>query len=716
MKVAVEHIFTGLTAGFTGGVPAVGVTAGYDPDKTLLASFMKQYTGSNPEDKYVSIKPSAIVNNPETANTSYFCPHVYKWSDNIYWVFVAQNATAAATRTIGLYEFDSNATTLTWKGYITMSGTTISGNKTVRGLRAFVYKHTTGTVSTSGSSTTITGSGTGFQSERIAVGARIGFGSTDPTQITSWYEISTISSDTSMTISAAVDLSAGTAYVIEEIRILLACTNVTATNGGPHLIKGLNYGTFQSGGTTISEASSTDNVRASYLLKDAATTTMTVAMGVASDEQASNTDHTIYFLNLDSATTVRIHKLNIRAALTVSSGSSTSAWVFKTGTQSITGTASQVNNGRIFTVNHLSAAGDKSVWFVTTTRVYRCNVDDIIDAGTSWLSDSMNEIPPGTSTTYVATASMNQVDYSDTLDRLLIPTGNGRFATYIGEYDTSNTVPFEKIFGNLTNRLKLSTTGAGTVDGFFPAAVPTIWTEGGYIFATPSIVTTGLNWLLVFPLSPDGYYASTTGQRVVTPRLATTNATKLYRSYVEHAEYIGTYNLGFPPESFRIYYRTTGIDDNSGSWTEVPAGGDLTSVTPSSYIQFMFEFDILGEICVPARIYGVSCVFEDGSQDSHYQPSLTKSSATNRQFAWKQVSAWGSNIPNMQIRLYNTATNFLVLDDTVTGSNYGTWEYSPGGTAWSGWSAGADTVGNYIRYTADELPNNITVRALLTQA
>jgi hypothetical protein len=108
-------------------------------------------------------------------------------------------------------------------------------------------------------------------------------------------------------------------------------------------------------------------------------------------------------------------------------------------------------------------------------------------------------------------------------------------------------------------------------------------------------------------------------------------------------------------------------------------------------------------------------VYEDSGQDSHYQPSLTKSSAANRHFVWRQVSSWGGNIPDLQIRLYNAATGFLVLDDTVDVSGSGTWQYSTDGSTWNSWSASADAVGNYIRYTATTLPNNITVRALLTQ-
>ncbi len=85
MKAAVEHHFTGLTLGFTGGLPAVGVTAGYDSSKTLLSSILRQATGANPEDKYISTAPAAIVNIGEVFTAgSQFMPHVYKWSNNIY--------------------------------------------------------------------------------------------------------------------------------------------------------------------------------------------------------------------------------------------------------------------------------------------------------------------------------------------------------------------------------------------------------------------------------------------------------------------------------------------------------------------------------------------------------------------------------------------------------------------------------------------------------
>lgn len=789
MKTAVEHTFTGTTE----------LTSNpYDYSKTMIGSLMKQYTGALSTDKYVSIPPPILQNNLEATLQSFFIPHVYQWSTNIYWIFSGSNATAAATRTVSLHEYDSTAHTITWKGFITLSGTTIAGVKTIRGLRSFVYEHTTGTVSTAGSSTTITGDTTAFQTERIAVGARIGFGTTDPTAVVTWYEITAIASNTSLTISAPVNLAAGTSYVIEEIRIALDISNATLYNGGVHLIKGLNYGTFTSGGTTIIEASTTDNVRASYLLRDKAPQTFTIdittpatvscnghgfvagdlvsfstsgatptgatinttfyvsatgltanafqfsttlggasvattgtqsgthtlhsgllniGMGCANDDFVSNTEHDLYVLNNDNATTTRIHKFNLRASLTVSGGISTSAWVYKTLGLATVGTVQQVGNGRIFTVNHGSASGIKSLYFVTASRVYRCKLADVTSNSSTWLSDYMLENPPGTITTNLATAAILQVDYSSVLDRLLISTTlAGRHPVYVTTYDPNNP-QFEKMFGQITNRTKLTTTAAGASDAFFNPAALTMWTEGGRLFAMPSVVTSGLNWLGILAIGADGYYGTATGQKVITPRLATPNVSQFYRAYMQASHYTGSYELGYNPEPVRMYYRTSGIDDDSGSWTEI-ISGDLSGASPGTHIQFMLLFDVLGELCVPKKVYSVACTYEDDSvdsQDSHYLSSADLSSKTTKTFAWKHSVAFGTAVPRLKIRLYNAITGgILDTDDSTTQT--GTWEKTTDGG--SNWVAYNDTdKGNeltFIRFTPASIPDNIQVKAILT--
>ncbi len=790
MKKAVEHVFTGDTR---------LTSLSYDYSKTMIGSLLKQFTGATSLDKYVSANPPQLINLNDVAVQSFFCPHVYKWSSNIYWIFAPSNATAAVTRNIALFEYNVSANSITWKGYITLSGTTIAGAKTVRGLRAYVYKHISGTVSTSGSSTSITGSGTAFSSDRIAVGARIGFGTTDPTAVSTWYEITAIGSDTGLTISSPVTLAPGTSYVIEEIRILVSCTNATLNNGGIHLIKGLHPGVFQIGGTVISEAVSTDNVRVSYLLKDwlSATFTVTIAtpgvftkaghglavndmvvftttgalptgivantvyyvtstsltsdtftvaatlggaaiatsgsqsgthtlhsgsmavnMGIAGDYYDTATNHDLYLLNLDNATSVRVHKFNMRAALTVSAGLATGAWTHKTNIQTITGTAQQASNGRIFSVAHGPASGIKSLYFVTTTRVYRCHVASLVSGGAAWLEDSMIENPPGTITTNLATSSLAQVDYSATIDRLLITTTlSGRHGTYVAKYDPSNG-QYEKIFGQINNRTKLLSTAAGAPDAIFPAGAMTIWTEDGYLFAIPNITTAGLNWLGILPIA-DGYYSASNNQYIITPRMSTAGASSLHRAYVQTNQYAGDILLGYTPEPIRLYYRINGIDDNTGEWTEI-ISGDLSGVTPGDYIQFKIEFEVLGEFCIPRRVYSVACVFEDNSsdtQDTHYLSSADLSSKVTKTFAWKHSVAFGTTVPTLRVRLYNAITNGI-LDDDDSVTQTGTWEKSTdGGQTWGAFNA-TDKANEitFIRFTPASIPDNVQVRALLTLA
>jgi hypothetical protein len=787
MKTAVEHLFTGTTQSISS----------YDSTKTLLGSLFRQYTGLNAKDKYVAPVKSAISNTIEVSGAIYQTPHVYKWSENIYWVFVSVTGTAP-TRTLGLFEYNALQGTIVWKGFITLSGTSIAGNKIVRSLRAFVYKHSTGTVSTSGLSSTITGSSTLFTDQRIAVGARIGFGSTDPTQITSWYEILTISNNTALTINGSVDLSSSTSYVIEEIRLLVGCTNVTVQNGGPHLIKGLNYSTFQLGGVTIPEGNLVDNIRASYLLKDNrnGTVTMTIAtpavfskvghgfisgdairftttgalptglainttyyvisagltadefrvaatingvaintsgtqsgthtvfsiamgtiMGIADDTFTSNTQHDVYVLNALDASSVKIHRLNIRAALTVdSTGVSSNAWSYQTDRTVVTGTILQLNNGKIFTVSHSSASGVKSLWFNTATRIYRCNLSSVTSGSSSWLSDFMLEIPPATTATYSITNAFNQVDYIPESDRIIIPTAAARFGLYITRYDPTNTNAFDTITGINLLRLNTSATPDAVSDTFFQTSTTnSIWVEDSILFTINLTSVNGTHMLSAVPLGVEAEYDIGT-QEVITPELSTPNARKLYRAYVANEQYRGNYGLGMPCNGLKIYFRTSGINDNTGAWILLDSSGDLTPYPSSSSIQFLIKFKMIDTLCTPTVVHSVSCIYEDGSQDSHYQPSLNKSSSVSKIFAWQQVSAWGTAIPNLKLTLYDASNGTQIFTDTVSASDYGTWQYSLDGSTWYAWNSSSDVVNSYIRYTATGFGySGVTVRALLTQ-
>lgn len=646
---------------------------------------------------------------------------------NIDWVFLADAAAAAATRRITMFEFRRGTSVFTWKGFVTQTYPTAT-NHTVVGMRAVYAPYTTGTVAVSGA--TVTGTSTSWSTNRINIGSRIGFGSTDPTQISTWYYINAVGSDTSITIqnnvtasgtggtASNLTISGGTAYVIEDLRILTSTTNATATNGGLFMTAGLSYGDFTAAGTTIAAATTVDKVKACYWLADASTVTNDVASGLAIDDQDSWTQQYCYVIERQAATTPAIYKYNFRVALaSITSGKTTSAFVLATGTQSVTGNVSQTNNGRIGTLQHGPGIGVKSLYFATTTRIYRVAVTNITTASTTFLSDTMVEVPTGGTNTYAATGALTGVEISDQIDRLIITsTGAAGVRSYITKYNT-NSDPFDHIFLVDSKQLDQSTADSDSVPHpNILAGIINVWSEEGLTYISRAGTASTTNHLYAVPLGADWSYADgTVKQRLVTPELATPNAVKYVRAYFNSAQYLGLDNLTIPTEPVRMYYRTSGISDNSGAWTLIDQTGDITGVDGAASIQFALEFRTIGTFCLPNRVYNVCVVYEDDTTDSHYQPSVANSSTVDKRFAWRFSTAFGDTVPTLRVRLYNATSGGLLVDDN-TASPTGTFEKSTNdGGSWGSYNTtdkANDTT--YIRYTPASLGDNIKVRALLT--
>jgi hypothetical protein len=664
-----------------------------------------------------------------SAGTSF----VIKKSYQIDWVFLADNATAAATRRITLFQYDRYTSAFTWRGFVTMTYPAAT-NHTIVGMRAVYATYTTGTVAVSGA--TVTGTSTAWSTSRINIGSRIGFGSTDPTQISQWYYINAVGSDTSITIqvnvtaagtggtAANITVSAGASYVIEDLKILTTTTNATATNGGLFMVMGLSYDDFTTTGTTIAAATTVDKVKACYWLADASTVTNDVASGCALDDFDSWTQQYCYVIERQAATTPAVYKYNFRTALaSITSGKTTSAFVLATGIQTVTGNVSQTNNGRIGTLAHGPGSGVKCLYYATTTRIYRAAISSITSGSTTWNADNMVEVPTGGTSTYNASSVLSSVEISDQIDRLIvIGTGAGTIPAnnraFITQYNTTST-PFDMPFLIDTRQIDQSTASNDICPAPSPqGAVLSVWSQGGLLYIARTGTTSLTNQLYAIPIGADWNFAGgTVKQRLITPAISTPNATKYKRIYVNHEQYSGGGALQLPTEGHRVYYRTAGISDDSGSWTLIDDSGDIGGASASSEIQFMFEFRVIGTFCIPGRIFNITCTYEDNTTDSHYQPSVAQSDKTNKIFAWRFSTAFGGTVPTLRIRLYNAVTGGLLLDDTTTSSASGTWEKSTNdGGAWGAYDTSDkanDTT--YIRYTPTTLGDNIKVRALLTQ-
>lgn len=649
------------------------------------------------------------------------------------WVFLADNAAVAATRRISMFEFDRTTSVFTWKGFITMTYPAAT-NHTIVGMRAIYAKYTTGTVSVS--TATVTGSGTTWSADRIFIGSRIGFGSTDPAQISTWYYINAVSSDTSITIqvnatasgtggtAASITVAGGTAYVIEDLRILTSTTNATATNGGLFMTSGLSYADFASAGTTIAAATTVDKTKACYWLADASTVTNDVASGLAIDDRDSWTQQYCYVIERQAATTPAVYKYNFRVSLgTITSGKTTAAFVLATGIQTVTGNVSQANNGRVGILAHGPGSGVKSLYYATTTRIYRAAISNITTGSTTWNSDSMLEVPTGGTSSYNASSVLSSVEIADQIDRLIvvgtgagtIPANNRAFVT---QYNTTSTA-FDRVFLIDTRQIDQSAASNDMCPVPNPqGAVLSIWSQAGLLYIARTGTTSLTNQVYAIPIGADWDFANgSTQQRLITPSISTPNAEKLTRVFVADEKFMGGGAHILPTEGYRVYYRTAGISDDSGSWTLIDSTGDISGASASTEVQFMFEFRTIGTFCLPSRIFSVTCVYEDNTTDSHYQPSVAQSSVSSKYFAWRFSTAFGGTVPTLRIRLYNAVTGGVLLDDDSATPTAGTWEKSTNdGSSWGAYDT-SDKVNDttYIRYTPTTLADNIKVRALLTQ-
>jgi hypothetical protein len=712
-KYAIEQVFNG----------SISVERGtYDPDKiNLLGKHLDVYNlGSNDEDKFLGPKLTKIIRHSDISAPTGSTLHVLGYG-NKHYIFIGIAPTAAATRQFATYVYDTVTEEISAGGLTTFTLPTTTAH-TLRGIKPTLKFYTIGTVAVSG--TTVTGSGTEWQTSRLCVGSRIGFGSTDSQQITTWYEISAIDSDTSITLAgSAGTITAGTSYVIEDLRIGMVTTNATLPNGGMFLAKGLRLDSLV-GGLTVPAATTVDNIRAVYKLNDEATNTHTIASGLTAGEFVSWTEEYQYGVNNTATTQLKIYKYNIRADLTTGAGGlvggvatlSSPSDVVVTGNQVITaGTLAITNNGRFATLEHGPGNNIPCLYITATNRLLRVDVADVLNNSTTFLKDQMIEATPGGIQSVPLIGALTNCDYSATLDKLII-TGytapNGRI--YVTDYKTDGSAldAFMGVVWNLFDSVN-------SVNPIFPkiqGQAPLIWAEDGVLYISNN-GTSPLGQTYVYP-SFGAHWSETqrTNNLAILPKITITNPiTKLNRISVTHIKYIRSL-----PESektlepYFLYYRTEGMDDNTGEWSPVPQSGSLSAIEPTSEIQFAFAFKTWGDLCIPSRICSATLIYEaEDALPGEYQWNLADSNTIDGTFGFTQTLAF-DNWPKLHtIKIYRSDNNTLSLEQNSDGTTFGVFEY------WDGemWDSGLgdNQPGTRRRFRpTSSLPGGIDLYAVLS--
>jgi hypothetical protein len=712
MKAAIEQIFNGSLA-------QVAVGGSYDATKINRGKHTGQFSiGAGDVDRFIGPAPLSVANLAESslAIPSQFV-HPIKITDDLFWVFGSDAATAAATRRVQLWTWVPSTNTYTFVGAITCTFPTAT-NHTVRGLRAILENYTTGTAGVSG--TAVTGSGTAWNTG-LSVGSRIGFGSTDPTQITTWYQISAIGSDTSITLTASAGtIAAGTPYVIQDLMIVQATTNATATNGGLFVTKGLQWADFQNPATAIPAATTIDKIKATYWLRDAATITNDVIGGCALGDRDSWTQQYVYSTE-GAATSLILYRYNIRTPLTLTAGAHTLTGtdIVITGAQTVTGNISQANNGRVATLQHGPGSGVPSLYLFTATRILRVPLANITNGNTTFVADQMSEVPPGGTNTSVATAGFTSMDVAGSLDKLVITGAASTGTVYITDYYTGGQ-QIDRRAGCLTPQLPsaLRDTDSPIFVHNITSNVPFIWVEDGWLFwVYAQATTTNINALTAYPLAADLEFQADVNNRIICPKISLgATPSKFYRVLANCVENIGDNTMGITPDMYQVQYRTAGIDDNSGAWTTVPQTGDLSGVSAAAEIQFAFRFRTAGVIMLPARILSLALIYETADAlPSQYRWNFGDFNASNGTFAWIQQALFGASPGTHTINIYRADTNALVLTQVSSSTTNGTFEYW-NGSAWVA-GLGSDALNTRRRFVpSGSLPGGVDLYATLTVA
>lgn len=508
--------------------------------------------------------------------------------------------------------------------------------------------------------------------------------------------------------------------MIEDLRAYIICTSLTTSNGGLYVVKGLKKEQFTSIGGTVPAATTVDRIRACYYLKDAAVGTALAAMGGGIQDKISQTSRMFWLL--ETLANPVLFKFDIYADLTLTAGAATNAFQFKTGAGGVlVGTASQNNNGRVANAAHGPGVGVDCLYFATTTRIYRTAALNTITTGsTSWLIDSMTEVPPGGASTFALGAGMNSIEYSGFLDKFLVcSSGAAGIRSYLTQYRTDAGQMDRILF---VDNKQIDQGLADSTISPVPAqlAAPfSSWIEGGMLYLLRVGATAALNQLYTVPIGVDWEFINITNSRLILPRMATANASKYIAAFTSSDLILGGdtgKNIGIKTEPYRIKYRTTGITDNSGAWQTIDSSGDISGVSGATHIQLCVEFR-MGDSLVPARILSAAVLYEDNSMSDYWQGSSNVGTdLVNKRFGFRHALAYGTAVPRLAIELFDAETgSSLGTDDSTTKA--WTWEKTTNaGGAWAAYNttdrANADT---YIRVTPVSLADNIKVRAVLRE-
>ena len=640
---------------------------GYHPNKLNLGKYIKLYT-----DKSSKIKNYLSVMSNEALFSAYYYASIgsylidtFKFSNDIVWIFTNQNQNTNFVN-IALYEHNLKTDDKSYKGRINLSRPNLYFEDFYKVL---VDRHVIGTISGTGS--TITGTNTLWATDRIAAGARIGFGSKDASLIKTWYQITAINSDTSITIAEVLiaNIPANTPYIIEEIRIVqnLVQTNYVANNNGISITKGLNYNYFDLTQYSVGMATTVDNIRASYILSDAMTSTMYNSAFAFLAPKIDNQTQYMYCMISTTGALGSIYKFNIRASLTgLSSGRSTSAYLYKTldldhSPLNALGRDSRI--GCFANVNHGTGKGTNSLYYHYAEKYLYRVPEYSIESNKRYINERVDVI------TTINDESMGLSGYTDMsydafTDKFVMCRNNG--------YRQSSR---SEILEFVNNRPSDGYIGFGGGYGLYRDSIDDTIRPKSYSTLRNNNRQYGssLEGILYRTdnnaIYPDIYCADYTLAEkykcfAITPIIPCPDNISFDKLHVEYDDYIGDLEQGLATDHYKVYARTSGMFDDSGSWTLLKDNKDLSYFSASDKIQFKIMFKTIGGSGIYARIHSLSVIYnKDSSLDFKFDAKSTLDSSNT--IYLNQSTSLSKSLP-LTIDIYNNDSLYASQSSELT--------------------------------------------------
>jgi hypothetical protein len=701
-----EHTFNGVT----------GSATSYDSSVTLLGSLFRQYP-----DGVAPLLPSVTrYSDLYTSSNIQAVPY----STDMDWVFVAESLTNLPTKRFAMYTFDRTSGIFNLVGSLRLEYR--GGNITMEGFRISLDRYSTGTIS--GSNTSVSGTDTQWITYGMCQGNRIKIGTSDYLDTNyNWNVISSVDSDTGITLlfdGGTIPL--GTPYVIEDLRIVTAVRSAIVANGGLYIGKGLRPEMFGLAGAEyqIKMTNTSDNLQANYWLTETfgtLTGAISMVMEPSSYSGVSLTSRNAYVVNQYAGGLTDIYKFDVRKPLTsFSSSATTDAFLYQTGKEWFFYAPTQTtNNAEIATVNHGQAKGIPSLYLIANRTIARVSLSNIIPLQNNWMEDSVQIYAPYYTALFSHdNSSVINTVYSPYLDKFVTVGGGSNRRMMAQEYWTQGGKTSDEmwyastymLYGNLSllNKVPLVLSHGG--------ANHYIDMVNGIAYIIQQTTTVSYQQIFSFPIGADASKAVQNYQYVTTPKILTPRS-KRYQSIMwSSTKSRGTDPFEIPTSHLEIYYRTVGIDNNSGEWIRVPETRLLTDVS-ADQIQFQIRWKLLSPLGHFPVLYNIGLVYEQYENDEHYQQSLSHSSGANKQFVWRFKTAFESTVPKLYVHIFDAKTNVKLLTDDTSVSAYGVFEKSIDRCeTWSAYdTADKGNETTYIRYTPTGFYSNLKSYATLTQ-